>query len=60
MPTFYYLDNGSSTSFKIAVGPIFPKNTEYYAKLVADSDAATGLALIAFQERVPISTGSGV
>jgi hypothetical protein len=33
---------------------------EYYAKLVADSDAATGLALIAFQERVPISTGSGV
>lgn len=33
---------------------------EYYAKLVADSDATTGLALIAFQERVLILTGSGV
>ncbi|KAG1882556.1 hypothetical protein F4604DRAFT_1741433 [Suillus subluteus] len=33
---------------------------EYYAKLVADSDAATGMTSIAFQERVHISTGNGV
>ncbi|KAG2046997.1 hypothetical protein BDR06DRAFT_1025234 [Suillus hirtellus] len=33
---------------------------EYHAKLVADSDAATGMTSIAFQERVHISTGSGV
>ncbi|KAG1844333.1 WD40-repeat-containing domain protein [Suillus subalutaceus] len=33
---------------------------EYHAKLVADSDAATGMTSIAFQERVYISTGNGV
>ncbi|KAG1798101.1 uncharacterized protein HD556DRAFT_1525692 [Suillus plorans] len=33
---------------------------EYHAKLVTDSDAATGMASIAFQERVHISTGSSV
>ncbi|KAG1798172.1 uncharacterized protein HD556DRAFT_223505 [Suillus plorans] len=33
---------------------------EYHAKLVADSDAATGMISIAFQERVEISTGNGV
>ncbi|KAG1895355.1 uncharacterized protein F5891DRAFT_1281193 [Suillus fuscotomentosus] len=33
---------------------------EYHAKLVADSDVATGMTSIAFQERVEISTGSGV
>ncbi|KAG2107471.1 uncharacterized protein F5147DRAFT_774298 [Suillus discolor] len=33
---------------------------EYHAKLVADSDAATGMTSIAFQERVHISTGSSV
>ncbi|KAG2126236.1 hypothetical protein DEU56DRAFT_983012 [Suillus clintonianus] len=33
---------------------------EYHARLVADSDAATGMISIAFQERVQISTGSGV
>ncbi|KAG1785228.1 uncharacterized protein HD556DRAFT_1531711 [Suillus plorans] len=33
---------------------------EYHAKLVANSDAATGMTSIAFQERVEISTGSGV
>ncbi|KAG1795302.1 uncharacterized protein HD556DRAFT_1526678 [Suillus plorans] len=33
---------------------------EYHAKLVVDSDAATGMTSIAFQERVEISTGSGV
>jgi len=33
---------------------------EYYAKLVADADAATDMNSIAFQERVHISTGSGV
>ncbi|KAG2107468.1 uncharacterized protein F5147DRAFT_774296 [Suillus discolor] len=33
---------------------------EYHAKLVADSDAATGMTSIAFQERVQISTGSSV
>ncbi|KAG2048445.1 hypothetical protein BDR06DRAFT_1024446 [Suillus hirtellus] len=33
---------------------------EYYAKLVVDSDAATGMTSIAFQERVQISTGSSV
>ncbi|KAG2034966.1 hypothetical protein BDR03DRAFT_552912 [Suillus americanus] len=33
---------------------------EYYAKLVADTDAATGMTSIVFQERVHISTGSGV
>ncbi|KAG1798116.1 uncharacterized protein HD556DRAFT_1440450 [Suillus plorans] len=33
---------------------------EYNAKLVAHSDAATGMTSIAFHERVHISTGSGV
>ncbi|KAG2107473.1 uncharacterized protein F5147DRAFT_206174 [Suillus discolor] len=33
---------------------------EYHAKLVAGSDAATGMTSIAFQERVHISTGSSV
>ncbi|KAG2144299.1 hypothetical protein DEU56DRAFT_910649 [Suillus clintonianus] len=33
---------------------------EYNARLVADSDAATAMTSIAFQERVHISTGSGV
>ncbi|KAG2139679.1 hypothetical protein DEU56DRAFT_942325 [Suillus clintonianus] len=33
---------------------------EYHARLVADSDAATGMTSIAFLERVQISTGSGV
>ncbi|KAG1798196.1 uncharacterized protein HD556DRAFT_226135 [Suillus plorans] len=33
---------------------------EYHAKLVADADAATAMTSIAFQERVHISTGSGV
>ncbi|KAG2126238.1 hypothetical protein DEU56DRAFT_983014 [Suillus clintonianus] len=33
---------------------------EYHTRLVADSDAATGMTSIAFQERVHISTGSGV
>ncbi|KAG2356885.1 hypothetical protein BDR07DRAFT_415755 [Suillus spraguei] len=33
---------------------------EYHAKLVVDSDAATGMTSIAFQERVHISTGSSV
>jgi len=33
---------------------------EYHAKLVTDSDAATGMTSIAFQERVHISTGSSV
>ncbi|KAG1895674.1 uncharacterized protein F5891DRAFT_1194007 [Suillus fuscotomentosus] len=33
---------------------------EYHAKLVANSDAATSMTSIAFQERVEISTGSGV
>ncbi|KAG1798147.1 uncharacterized protein HD556DRAFT_1463687 [Suillus plorans] len=32
---------------------------EYHAKLVANSDAATGMTSIAFQERVEILTGSG-
>ncbi|KAG1905017.1 uncharacterized protein F5891DRAFT_976590 [Suillus fuscotomentosus] len=31
---------------------------EYHARLVADSDIATGMTSIAFQERVEISTGS--
>ncbi|KAG2046298.1 hypothetical protein BDR06DRAFT_1014841 [Suillus hirtellus] len=33
---------------------------EYYTKLIANSDAATGMTSIAFQERVEISTDSGV
>ncbi|KAG1787201.1 uncharacterized protein HD556DRAFT_1503671 [Suillus plorans] len=33
---------------------------DYTAKLVTDSDAATNVTSIAFQERVHISTGSGV
>ncbi|OAX33170.1 hypothetical protein K503DRAFT_775896 [Rhizopogon vinicolor AM-OR11-026] len=33
---------------------------EYHANLVADSDEGTGMASIVFQERVHISTGSGV
>jgi hypothetical protein len=33
---------------------------EYHAKLVVDSDAATCMTSVAFQERVLISTGSGV
>ncbi|KAG2047223.1 hypothetical protein BDR06DRAFT_1014039 [Suillus hirtellus] len=38
--------------------PIF--SMVYHAKLVADADAATVMTSIAFQERVHISTGSGV
>ncbi|KAG2049023.1 hypothetical protein BDR06DRAFT_1024145 [Suillus hirtellus] len=33
---------------------------EYHANLVGNSDAVTGMTSIAFQERVHISTGSGV
>ncbi|KAG2353182.1 hypothetical protein BDR07DRAFT_736164 [Suillus spraguei] len=33
---------------------------EYHAKLVVESDAASGMTSIAFQERVHISTGSSV
>ncbi|KAG1744062.1 uncharacterized protein EDB91DRAFT_1246941 [Suillus paluster] len=33
---------------------------EYHAKLVADSDAATAMTSIAFQERVTITTSSGM
>ncbi|KAG1737341.1 hypothetical protein EDB19DRAFT_990069 [Suillus lakei] len=33
---------------------------EYHAKLVVDSDAATGMTSIAFQERVHVSTSSSV
>ncbi|KAG2342489.1 hypothetical protein BDR05DRAFT_948872 [Suillus weaverae] len=33
---------------------------EYYAKLVTDSDAATGMASIVFQERVHVSTSNSV
>ena len=33
---------------------------EYHANLIADSDEGTGMASIVFQERVHISTGSGV
>ncbi|KAG2155995.1 uncharacterized protein EDB93DRAFT_65903 [Suillus bovinus] len=33
---------------------------EYHAKLVADSDAASGMTSIAFQERVHVSTSSSV
>jgi len=33
---------------------------EYHANLVANSDEGTGMASIVFQERVHISTGSGV
>ncbi|KAG2116933.1 hypothetical protein DEU56DRAFT_761440 [Suillus clintonianus] len=33
---------------------------EYHAQLLVDSDAATAMTSIAFQERVQISTGSGV
>jgi hypothetical protein len=33
---------------------------EHLAKLVANSDEATGMASIVFQDRVHISTGGGV
>jgi hypothetical protein len=33
---------------------------EYHAKLVANSDEGTAMTSIAFQERVHITTGSGV
>jgi hypothetical protein len=33
---------------------------EHHAKVVVDSDAATGMGTIAFQERVHIQTGNGV
>jgi hypothetical protein len=33
---------------------------EYHAKLVANSDEATGMASIVFQDRIHIETGSGV
>ncbi|KAG1733642.1 uncharacterized protein EDB91DRAFT_1084367 [Suillus paluster] len=33
---------------------------EYHAKLVASSDAETGISTIAFQERMHVSTGGGV
>ena len=33
---------------------------EYHAKLVADSDEATGMASIVFENRIHIETGGGV
>jgi hypothetical protein len=33
---------------------------EYHAELVANSDEATGMASIVFQDRIHISTGGGV
>jgi hypothetical protein len=33
---------------------------EYHAIIVANSDAGSGMASIAFQEHIHISTGSGV
>jgi hypothetical protein len=33
---------------------------EYHTKLVANSDAASGMTSIAFQERIRISTRNGV
>ena len=33
---------------------------EYHAKLVVNSDEATGMASIVFQDRIHIETGSGV
>jgi hypothetical protein len=33
---------------------------EYHAKLVANSDEATGMASIVFQDRIHIETGGGV
>jgi hypothetical protein len=33
---------------------------EYHAKLVANSDEATGMASIVFQDRIHIETGNGV
>jgi hypothetical protein len=33
---------------------------EYHAKLVANSNEATGMASIVFQDRIQISTGGGV
>jgi hypothetical protein len=33
---------------------------EYHAKLVANSDEATGMASIVFQDRIHITTGSDV
>ncbi|KAG2043836.1 hypothetical protein BDR03DRAFT_1005057 [Suillus americanus] len=44
----------------VVLGPRLILGGEYYAKLMADSDVATGMTSIAFQERVDISTGSGV
>jgi hypothetical protein len=32
----------------------------YHAKIMANSDAGSGMASIAFQEHIQISTGSGV
>ena len=33
---------------------------EYHAKLVVNSDEATGMASIVFQDRIHIETGGGV
>jgi hypothetical protein len=33
---------------------------EYHAKLMANSDEATGMASIVFQDRIQIDTGGGV
>ncbi|KAG0692295.1 hypothetical protein DFH29DRAFT_537806 [Suillus ampliporus] len=57
--------NGFLTIFEIVqmfvLGPrLILGVREYHAKLVVDSDAATGMTSIAFQERVHVSTSSSV
>ncbi|KAG1738373.1 uncharacterized protein EDB91DRAFT_1249289 [Suillus paluster] len=50
-----------STVQMFVLGPRFILNIqEYHAKLMVDSDAATGMASIVFQEYVHVSTSSSV
>ncbi|KAG2147879.1 uncharacterized protein EDB93DRAFT_393397 [Suillus bovinus] len=59
--TFNGLFQISEVIQRTVLGPRLILNVrEYYAKRVANSNAATDMASIAFQERVHISTGSGV
>ncbi|KAG2141145.1 uncharacterized protein EDB93DRAFT_639621 [Suillus bovinus] len=59
--TFYNFLQISADMQSFVLGPrLILGIREYHAKLVADSDAATGMTSIAFQERVHVSASSSV
>jgi hypothetical protein len=54
------LQIGSLTQMCVLGPRLILSVREYHAKIVANSDAGHGMASIAFQEHIQISTGSGV